>query len=339
MRMIVGICGHGVTGASSVVDFLKGYDEVQVIKGVEFQLLHQPDGINDLKYHLTINKDRIASNTAIKRFKRLKYSDLARRIRKEIGPQFDVFFDKYIDSIIQVAWKGKSSFDPIDVNNISYFGIKGFWDRALNAGLRRINKEWHYPQFKIRYFSIMDSVEFDNITKSFLDNLFNAFSLSNDKIILIDMLFSATNPSLGEEYFDNTKKIIVDRDPRDNFIGTRKEMVINAFMPYSDVKSFVEYYRLLRLKSEHDENALYIQYEDMIYNYYATTQKIMDFLGLNSRPKDEFKFFNPDISVRYTNFKKQLPDEKSVFEYIESKLECYLYDFKEYTPLNEQFHV
>ena len=63
-------------------------------------------------------------------------------------------------------------------------------------------------------------------------------------------------------------------------------------MPQKDVKTFVEYYRMLREFSEVDDTALYIRYEDIIYNYYDTTEKIMKYLGYNSRPENEFKFFN-----------------------------------------------
>lgn len=331
--MIVGVCGHGEVGASAVIDFLKGYEEIQVITGVEFQLLHQPDGINDLKYHLTKSKDRIATNVAIKRFKKLKYSDLGRRIRKEIGHQFDVIFDNYIDSIIQISWYGKSSFDPPDINNIHYYGLMGKIDRTINAVLRRLNNNWHFPRFKNRYFSMMNCEEFDGLTKKFLSEIFRAFSFQDNKIVLIDMLFSASNPKLGTEFFDGVKTIIVDRDPRDNYIGARNAKATDAFMPTTDVESFVKYYKLLREKSEFDSDALYIRYEDMIYDYYNTTYKIMEYIGIKYRPQNEFKYFDPDISVRYTNFKKRLSCEAKTFEYIEQQLPEYLYEFKDYIPI------
>ena len=58
--MIVSTCGYGSTGASAVLDYLRGYDNVNLLDSLEFQLVHEADGVSDLKYHLTQSRERIS---------------------------------------------------------------------------------------------------------------------------------------------------------------------------------------------------------------------------------------------------------------------------------------
>ena len=69
--MIIGTCGFCSTGSSAVSDYLKEFDENQVLDGVEFTYVYLPDGLEDLYYHTTnkISRDD-SSSIAIPRFKK-----------------------------------------------------------------------------------------------------------------------------------------------------------------------------------------------------------------------------------------------------------------------------
>lgn len=332
--MIISTCGFGNTGASAVLDFLRGYRDVQLVDDFEYQLIHEPDGINDLKYHLTQNKERISSNASIKRFMRLNNHSVARRLRKR-GINVESINQRYLSQIITVSWKGCSNFDPDDVSNICHTPFRLKIQRGLHYILRHINSAWHYPAFQTRYFSMMSEDKFDEITKEYLKDLFLAMGYDINKMIITDMLFSATNPGLGMEFFDGAKAIIVYRDPIDLFVRATTHKATNAYFPCCDVKQFVSYYSTLMANTTINDNVLCVQYEDLIYKYYPTTQRIMDFLGYKNRPQDEFKHFNPDVSVKYTN-----NGNKSEFineiEYIKKHLSKYIYEFSGYIPVSEQ---
>ena len=87
------------------------------------------------------------------------------------------------------------------------------------------------------------------------------------------------------------------------------------------------------------DKVLKIRYEDLIYKYYQTTDNINRFLGIDSRPTHEFVYFNPDISVKYTNLEQNKAAQKENMEYIKVRLDQYLYDFKEYVPVEKQKHI
>lgn len=334
--MVISTCGYGYTGASAVLDFLRGYDSIQILESVEFQMLHQADGILDLKYYLVESRERIACNAAIKRFKRLQKSGvLACRLRKLMGNRLDELTDEYLSNLIQVAWKGRSNYDPDDVCARSKYGIIRFAHRAANYIFRKCKIKFSFPRYKERYFSIMTEERFDALTKDYLAKLMEALKVDMTKDLALDMLFSATNPRKGTEFFDEAKTIIVDRDPRDIFIVSQRSDEQYTFMPWDTAENFINYYRILRENTVITEDVLIVRYEDLIYDYWNTTQKIMDYLGYSERPNNEFKYFNPDVSVKYTNL-KNLGLYFSQIKSIEDKLPDYLYDFKPYILVSDQ---
>ena len=338
--MIIGVTGYGDTGASAVIDYMKGYDNVFVFDKTEFQLLHMPDGILDLKYHLCQNRDRITCNAAIKRFKKAAmYSSFARKMTKSCGDRYLKITKDYIDSLIMVKWDGKSAYDPGDVTNISRKKFVFYTQILLNGVLKRINRKWHFPPYQERYFALMEPSHFDAVTKSYMSKLIALMNCDNCEIVILEMLTSAITPGSGLEFFDDARVLVVDRDPRDNFMACLFSNSGNAFMPIKNCADFCIYYKTLRDMTVLPDKVLKIRYEDLIYKYYQTTDNINRFLGIDSRPTHEFVYFNPDISVKYTNLEQNKAAQKENMEYIKVRLDQYLYDFKEYVPVEKQKHI
>ena len=65
---IISVSGFGYSGSGAVIDYLKGYSNISVFDAVEFQLLHEADGLLDLRYFLSESRERISCNAAINRF-------------------------------------------------------------------------------------------------------------------------------------------------------------------------------------------------------------------------------------------------------------------------------
>ena len=65
----------------------------------------------------------------------------------------------------------------------------------------------------------------------------------------------------------------------------------------------------------------------MIYKYRETTESIRAFLGIESPPEMEFRFFNPTVSVKYTHRTSVYEQYSSDVKEIEEQLSEYLYDY------------
>ena len=334
--MVIATCGYGSVGTSAVLDFLRGYEDIQVVP-FEFQFLHQADGISDLKYYLTQSRERISCNAAITRFRRLCFKSIAgRRIKGIVGDSYESIVNEYLSSIVCATWKGRSNYDPIDVGDRSGNGLVLKIQRSLSYMIRKVNKEANFPGYKERYYSIMTEEEFDAATRIFLSKLFSAAGIDMSKKLVLDMLFSATNPMQGSEYFDDIKILVIDRDPRDNYIASQLKKFSNKFMPADSVEHFIKYYKTSRENTIWNEKVLKVQYEDLIYHYDETSSEIIKFLGFTNRPENEFKYFDPDISVRYTNFKNSKKGFEKQVELIEKELPNHLYRFTEYHQRTDQ---
>ena len=330
--MIISTAGYGSVGASAVIDFLLGYSDMKVFP-FEFQLLHQADGISDLKYFLTKNRERVACNAAIQRFKTLALQSVCgRRMRRIVGSEYDKIVNDYLNSIIQVEWCGRSDYDPQDITDLSSFAVGQFIQRASTYCLRKINRNWHAQKYRKRYFSIMSEEEFDKLTRKFISDLLAVAGMKMSQKVIFDMAFSATNPMQGSEFFEDVKIIVVDRDPRDNYIAARLDTYLNSFLPRDSAEEFTKFYGSTRKHTIWHENVLKIQYEDLIYHYQKTTQTIMEYVGERIRPLKEFEYFDPDISVKYTKLYEKYPQYAEEVKYIEKHLGEYLYDFPRYNP-------
>lgn len=335
--MLISTCGFGNTGASAVLDFLQGYPDLQRIANFEFQLLHMADGINDLKYHLTVSRERVACNSAIKRFERAAiHGHVGERMRKLCGNEFEKLTKAYIKNLVIVSWLGGSGYDPIDTTNYVYDGFRHSCQIMINRCVRKLNNKYHYPPRQRRYLSVMTEGEFDEITSRYLIDCFRAVGLDPEKDILTDVLFSAMNPQMGTEFVKDPKIILVFRDPRDMYIRANEHQSTNGHTPCTDVDAFIQYYSSLMRYRKPYKDALEVQYEDLIYHYYPTTKKIMDFLGFDIRPTNEFKYFNPDISVKYTKAWETYRGHELDKEKIENALDKYLFDYEEYIPVSKQ---
>ena len=109
-RVIVGVCGFGYSGSGAVLDWMKGYQDINVIDSFEFSFLYTPDGLLDLKYHLIDNCAKyMSSDIALVRF--LNYM---KKKSSEVGKKGKLLFGitkEYIKSLVQVEWRGYWMFD------------------------------------------------------------------------------------------------------------------------------------------------------------------------------------------------------------------------------------
>jgi len=236
--MIITTVGHGNTGASAVLDFLRGYDDIDIVDDFEFQIIQMPDGILDLKYHLTQNCQRISTNVAIKRFKKAVNSSIfASKMKARLGSRFDDIVYSYINELQIINWKGRSNMDPEDVSAYSRNKFLKYLQRNVGGVQRRLKLPGNIPRLRDRYFSFLTEEEFNAATRKFFKNLLNALDINTEHMVVLDMLFSATKPQGGMEFFEECKVIRVDRDPRDVFAYSKKDIFMILLCLWIQVKT------------------------------------------------------------------------------------------------------
>ena len=333
MRIISCSSYYG-TGSSAVTDYLSEFDCVASMGDYEFRFLHDTDGIADLEYHLVWNHNRHNSGHALKRFKKL----VDFQTGSKLVPRYEPFFNnrwkelayRYIDELTDFSYKGWWQYDLLDR------GL-GFYYRKM-----LLNKLYHFTQGRnsekvlnvlpneITYCSHPTQEAFDTATKRFLSDLLAEANPKNMPFLLVDQLLPSSNLHRYWKFFDDIKAFVVERDPRDLYI-LEKHYWNAKIIPTETVMQFCEWYKYTRAhrKTEklNSENALLIQFEDLVYRYDDTTLTIRDWLGLSdSDHKRKLMHFDPNKSIKNTRLwlKHDIGEDLRV---IENELAEYLYDY------------
>lgn len=333
--MIVGLCGYGYTGSGAVLDMLKEYDVFEIIEDFELELIYKPDGIESLEYFLMQSPSRFfESDTAIRRF--LHYTDRMKLYydKQNKGKEFKKLVDRYVDEIVQVKWKGSCAFHQVECDNVSYYFKYRFlkdWGRRFKKYLKIKNAD------RVTDMDMYLSVQPENFysaSKKLITDLINLKRKNNDKIVVLDQPFSGDNPYKSFVYFDEPKAIMVDKDPRDMYLLAKTVLgARGSFIPTETVEQFIEYY--LRIMTYRDkckkesDSALYLHFEDLIYDPDNSRKIIEKFLGIkNHRTKD--RYFFPEKSINNTQLFLRTHEFDSDIQKIEEVLGNWLYNFEAY---------
>lgn len=317
--MILSVSGYNWSGSSAAMDLLKEYEETTVIMHPEWYFIDQPDGIRDLEFHLSGYGTYFGSDVAIQRF--IKYCEDHKDYQEATKGIFLDASKRYIDSIIQVKWKGYSVYDRYRLSKSE----RRIWDLRHYSDIL-LHKLFHVSRnsnAREMYLSVCPQ-NFLEKTQDYIEELIYAAGGGREKVNVVKHLFPANNPEPSFKYVKDPYVIIVDRDPRDIFVQCKAESV--ACFPSQDVEKFVEYYKSWRfMKNENESNRiLRIQFEDLVYHYEETVERIEKFVGIEKHifPK---KYFIPEESKKTTRLYCEKNEFQEEIKYIEDTIPEYLY--------------
>lgn len=337
--MIVGLCGFGYTGSGAVYDLLREYEGITMGNHCEVSFLYRPDGLGDLRYHLTHPVRFFSSDYAIQRFRK-KIHNFFRNSPGQWGlkdyTEVYKLTDEFLESIIDVKWKGWWSDDESNMEGIRYvvYRIVNWLTVPFPVLNIKVQRSFYYRDM----FLSVNPEQFMEKSQKYLNDLFSLFGYDIEKdTLVLDQPFSADCPSATSVFFKNAKAIIVDKDPRDLYLLLKKESFVDcAWTPTDNVNDFIAYYKQIRRNYSDivKEKELIIRFENLIYEYEATIQLIENYLGLDKSKHIHKKcFFDPKKSINNTQLFRKYPEMKNDIEIIENELGSYLFDFDKYPPL------
>ena len=171
---------------------------------------------------------------------------------------------------------------------------------------------------------------FYQAARTHVRELLSALGADFTKPIALDQPFSGNNPQACFQFFDDPYAVVVDRDPRDNYIFANTKLIgMTHFMPNQPVEDFVKYYKALRDNQpykEPNERILSLKFEDLVYHYDETTDRLRKFLHLPDNPHPR-SVFDPALSMANTQLWKRFPQYAKDIDYIEHELSEYLFDY------------
>ena len=332
MKVITCASYYG-SGSSALSDLVAEYNNVKDLTDFEFRILHDPDGVSDLEYHLCECHNRHNSGHALKRFIRLADYNKGNRFSKRYEPffhnQYGKLTDEYIDSLIEFKFNGWWFQDLFDYGKNHYYRMI-----FLNKLLRRVSGgKLGILEHELTYCSHPSRERFLELTKEYVCSLLKAANPEGLDYIQIDQLVPSQNTGRVLRYFkDPITVFVVDRDPRDIYILEKKYWK-GHICPSQKVEEYCEWFKYTRNSGSEDITNLdcikFIQFEDLIYKYETTVKEIEGVLGLDKNYHvDMFRKFNPKRSVNNTQLWKRHPELSEDMKYIEHELKDYLYPFE-----------
>jgi hypothetical protein len=145
------------------------------------------------------------------------------------------------------------------------------------------------------------------ITNDYLQSLCAALAADEGTVVLNQTIRPNDETQLGLSVLDTSKLIVVDRDPRDQYIDLTLKQELDPIMerkpwrgpPDQRVKDFIRWYRNRRNKfyrvSKGTERLLVVRFEDLVLRYETTVQSLCAFLGCDpSIHRARKQWFDPD---------------------------------------------
>ena len=319
------------SGSSAITDLFSEYSNVHANNEFEFRFAHDPNGIMDLEYHLVENFNREVSGYSLKQFiKFCNYNHgtfFNKKYEKYFHGKYIQYSKEYIDTLTDFSYKGFFHYDLAAKGKFKYYFLGVI--NKINIKLKA-KKASVLPK-EVTYCACPREEKFIDATQEYTSKLFNYLNNDNKPYMVIDQIVPSTNTAKCLRYYkDDVCVFIVDRDPRDVYILCKTIWRYDRIFPRDSVETWCKWFKYVReqSKGQKDKRIVYVQFEDLVYNYEQSVREIEKVTGLN--PKDhveQFKRFNPKRSVVNTQiFKRDKRFEQDIKK-IEELLPEYLYDF------------
>lgn len=340
---IITCVGYGNTGSSAGTNFFEEFSNVKSMSNeLEFHLLFGTDGIGDL--HRIIKEGNWEkTNRAINRF--INFIDETNNslVKKTFNNNYKKFALEFIDEIVSVKWKGfiqpESQLQYHSTkHNLRYSLAKRIFEENCKKSNYKSNlyeaDTWkpNYQPFANQFFSFPTEEVFINSTKKFITKLLEAFDPDYAaEYIIIDQFIPSTNSQQYLCYFDDIKVIIIDRDPRELYVGNKIDWG-NRWIPTDSVDKYINWFRRTRQHRLYPlpKNVFYCQFEDLVFNYEKTSLELIKFTGLSEHFHTKKKsVFIPEKSKKNTMLHRKYTNYASDIALIEKELPDFLYNYPE----------
>ena len=330
----VSVSGYGYSGSGACVDLLKEFEGFGALQG-EFRIAKDPHGLCELEELLVHNWDVIRHDIDIKDF--LAYCDILSRgtgifnkVGKDFSNKLDIDFmlesKKYIDSLAYMTYLGDTAVHRYNIPAYKNFIMK----------LRTKFSKYRNNNAKQMFFARPVESDFIKETRNYINNLFYKYmELEKIDTLVIDQAISPTNITDTSRYFEHVKVIIIDRDPRDIYANMvkRNHLFGPELLNRESYEKYIQWYEQSRRLSEKDRNnsdideyVLRLSFEDLVFKFDDSVEKISNFLGGNMRHIDKGKYFSTEYSAKNVGLWKHYHDQ-SIMDKIGKELKSYCYDY------------
>ncbi len=340
----IAVTGYYGTGSSAVIDLLAEVEGVSCALGIRYEHtnLNCAGGLFDLEARLFHdNADYYSRDIALNDF----YNEMYKQYRYNFGwygSYKKLLGKKYMDSVNALMDKISVSGDKnclAHTTKTRFSLIKATLQIAAKIFFKRrygvLGCKYVHDKDPQRFLTASHE-EFMKEARAFVNSYFEMCRKGNDDMLYDHLLFPEQSNVVERFFDDDFRLIVVDRDPRDIYISdkyfwsTPKYGCQTIPMP-RDIDGFCDYWLAMHERADKQrgqKNILFVQFEDLIYNYDETVKKIFDFCGIEGeRHTRKKQVFDPDKSINNTQVFNIVDGADKICARIEEKLPSLIYEF------------
>ena len=252
MNKIIIPTGYMGSGSSAITDLVAEFKDCKnEFKSYEYIMMHCPNGVFDLEDRLLIGNNAIRSDEAIRTFENQMQKLYNKKFwwvgnyKKIIGIDFMDIVNKYTKNLTQLNYEG-FWYTHEEVN------IKMFFKLLMMKPIKTIYRRKKYKRV-LRYndgmkISFIKPKDFYKYSKEFIYEIIKKISHDSENIVLDQFLLPFNLFRIDNYFNEDTRVIVVERDPRDVFILNKyiwPQKDFDVPMP-KEVNQFCEYYKFMR---------------------------------------------------------------------------------------------
>ena len=331
------LSGYMFSGKSAVSDLIREFEGFDVPDyHTEFDLIRISGGLSELRWGIVENWSPMRADASLRKFSKTieKLARTPKGFKKlyQAGFGYEVQYPniveataEFVNNLTEDSWDMKWPHSLLDLSPFDVFKTK------LQA---KIKGSFPWPEIN---FKIISADTFDVYAKQYIYRLLAENKNENIKTIVTHNALEPYAPEIGFPLFTNIKSIVIDRDVRDIYMtsitqtpGYNDEVSTFSKIAGSfDVDVFIARQKEMRKKivSAKSDNVLRVNFEDFIFNYEATIDKLMSFLNVEHTIHTHKKeYFKPEKSQKNTRLWLNANDDvmKNIKK-IENELKSYCY--------------
>jgi hypothetical protein len=197
--------------------------------------------------------------------------------------RFFALTEAYLNELVHASWNAPWPYALAELSGPELF-------------VRKVLSKLRWPRAMEFEMYLARPARFDDATREYLEAVLSSNIVPGTRAVVMHNAFEPYSPVRSLRFFSRGKSIVVDRDPRDNFVQGR------WYAPFATgVRDFIARYRMQREATDYTPHpdVLRIRFEDLVLDYNRTVAAIFEHLGepasRHVRPRQHF---NPDVSKK-----------------------------------------
>jgi len=341
--LYVAVTGYYSTGSSALIDLLKEYDDVAIASPVRGDYEHMAFFSHGALYDLSaillnpscsVYNSDMAINGFIDAAKRLNDNDFGwfGSYKKYYGDSFMEITMRFVEAIS----KKKDRRSAAHIEKVRFSFVKAALQLAAKVCYKRpitkLGRKYVYDA-NCGYYSMPSKETFCEAAKRYTKDYMEMCAKEARINVFDHLVWPQQSNSITDFMPENFKVIVLDRDPRDVYLLNKyywHKPPVSTAKPYypTDCKEFCEEWKNTIQKRQSTEKILYLHFEDMIYRYDETVERVEAFLGLSEKKHVKKKTtFKPDSSIENTQVYLVNKEWEEEIKFMYDSISEYFYDF------------